>query len=83
MNVKQDNGMLLTSDTAEVQGATELDYSGMGLKGGCSCIIRCMSRYTPLISCALVSLFGIFLCTGTGEFEAGMKAAVPGCTVYC
>ena len=33
VEVKQDDGMLLTSDTSEVQDATELNYSGMGLKG--------------------------------------------------
>ena len=36
VDFKQDNGMLLTSDTSEVQGATKLDYSDMGLKGGYS-----------------------------------------------
>jgi len=35
-------GMQLTSDTSEVQDATKLDYSSMGLKG------ECWRMYVPL-----------------------------------
>ena len=40
--VALDKGMQLTSDTSEVQDATKLDYSSMGLKG------ECWGMYIPL-----------------------------------